>query len=76
MIYSTATVPVNPQGETKLTREQVWKGLELKARDARDSGRVTAPLTQAADALTLDTSAMDIDEAIAAAIALAEERLG
>ena len=35
MIYSTATVPVNPNGETKLTREQVWKGLELKARDAR-----------------------------------------
>ena len=35
MIYSTATVPVNPAGETKLTREQVWKGLELKARDAR-----------------------------------------
>ena len=35
MIYSTATVPVNPDGETKLTREQVWKGLELKARDAR-----------------------------------------
>jgi hypothetical protein len=35
MIYSTATVPVNPEGETKLTREQVWKGLERKARDAR-----------------------------------------
>jgi hypothetical protein len=35
MIYSTATVPVNRQGETRLTREQVWKGLELKARDAR-----------------------------------------
>jgi len=34
MIYSTATVPVNREGETKLTREQVWKGLELKARDA------------------------------------------
>jgi hypothetical protein len=29
MIYSTATVPVNPEGETKLTREQAWKGLEL-----------------------------------------------
>ena len=26
---------MNPEGETKLTREQVWKGLELKARDAR-----------------------------------------
>jgi hypothetical protein len=35
MIYSTATVSVNPDGETRLTREQVWKGLELKARDAR-----------------------------------------
>ena len=35
MIYSTATVPVNPTGATKLTREQAWKGLELKARDAR-----------------------------------------
>ena len=35
MIYSTATVPVNPAGETPLTRAQAWAGLELKARDAR-----------------------------------------
>jgi hypothetical protein len=35
MIYSTATVPVNPEGETKLTRAQAWAALELKARDAR-----------------------------------------
>ena len=35
MIYSTATVPVNPEGETILTRTQAWAGLELKARDAR-----------------------------------------
>jgi hypothetical protein len=35
MIYSTATVAVNPHGETVLTREQAWKGLESKARDAR-----------------------------------------
>ncbi|ESQ79362.1 AtaL-like protein [Asticcacaulis sp. YBE204] len=35
MIYSTATVPVNPQGETPLTRAQAWQGLVLKARDAR-----------------------------------------
>ena len=35
MIYSTATVPVNPKGETTLTRAQAWAGLELKARDAR-----------------------------------------
>lgn len=35
MIYSTATVPVNPTGATPLTRSQAWKGLVLKARDAR-----------------------------------------
>ena len=26
MIFSTATVPVNPEGEARLTREQAWKG--------------------------------------------------
>jgi hypothetical protein len=36
MIYSTATVPVNPAGETPLTRAQAWSGLVLKARDARE----------------------------------------
>lgn len=35
MIYSTATVPVNPPGELPLTRAQAWAGLVLKARDAR-----------------------------------------
>jgi len=35
MIHSIATVAVNPHGEPPLSREQVWKGLELKARDAR-----------------------------------------
>jgi hypothetical protein len=35
MIYSSSTVPVNPEGQVPLTRAQIWKGLELKARDAR-----------------------------------------
>ena len=35
MIYSTATVPVNPEGARPLTRAQAWAGLVLKARDAR-----------------------------------------
>ncbi|MBP2300518.1 SRPBCC family protein [Azospirillum picis] len=35
MIHSTATVPVNPAGEPRLTRDEVWRGLVLKARDAR-----------------------------------------
>jgi hypothetical protein len=36
MIYSTATLPVNAPGETPLTQAQVWAGLVLKARDARE----------------------------------------
>jgi hypothetical protein len=36
MIYSTATVPVNPEGDMPLTRAQIWAGLVLKARDARE----------------------------------------
>ena len=49
--------------------------IDLKARDARDSGRDTAPLVQAKDAVLLDTSAMDVDEAIAAAIAIVDKHL-
>jgi cytidylate kinase len=49
--------------------------IDLKARDARDSGRDAAPLVQAEDALVLDTSEMDVDEAVATAIDLAEKRL-
>lgn len=47
---------------------------DIRARDARDSGRSTAPLTQAADAALLDTSFLSIDAAIQRAIALVEAR--
>lgn len=48
---------------------------EVKERDARDMGRADAPLRPAADAVWIDTSAMGIDEAVAAAIAVVAERL-
>jgi cytidylate kinase len=48
---------------------------DIKARDARDRGRAAAPLVMADDAVRLDTSAMGVDEAVAAAIAAVEERL-
>ena len=41
---------------------------DLRLRDARDSQRALAPLAAAPDALVLDTSTLDRDEAIAAAI--------
>ena len=49
---------------------------DIHARDARDSGRATAPLVQARDAMLLDTSALDREAAIAEAIRLVAERLG
>ena len=43
---------------------------DLKARDKRDSERVTAPMRAAQDAHLLDTSDLSIEEAFAAALAL------
>jgi cytidylate kinase len=48
---------------------------DIHARDERDSTRSAAPLKQASDALLLDTSGLAIDEAIAEALRLVEERL-
>jgi cytidylate kinase len=45
---------------------------DLRARDARDSERDTAPLKPAGDAVLLDTSEMDIDAAVAAAVDIVE----
>jgi cytidylate kinase len=48
---------------------------DIRARDERDSRRDVAPLKPAADAILLDTSALDVAQAIAEAVRLAEERL-
>ncbi len=42
---------------------------QLRERDARDSARAAAPLRPAPDAVVLDTTAMTIDQAVAAAVA-------
>ena len=47
---------------------------ELQARDARDTGRKTAPLAAADDAFTVDSSRLALDEVIDAVLALAEEK--
>jgi len=48
---------------------------EVIERDARDMGRSEAPLKPAVDAVVIDTSALPIEAAIAAAVALVEARL-
>ena len=49
--------------------------VDIHARDERDSSREVAPLRQAPDALLLDTSELGVDEAVAEAIRLIEEKL-
>jgi cytidylate kinase len=80
-LYVTASAEVRAQ---RRVRELLERGMpahyedvlvDIRARDARDSGRAAAPLAQADDAELLDTSEMDIDAAIAAAIGLVEQKL-
>jgi CMP/dCMP kinase len=48
---------------------------DIRARDERDANRDVAPLKPASDALMLDTTELSVEEAIAAALRLVEERL-
>jgi CMP/dCMP kinase len=47
---------------------------DILDRDARDSGRQASPLRKADDAALLDTTNLDIEQAIATAIQLVEDR--
>ena len=49
---------------------------DVKRRDERDSARAVAPLKPAADAMTLDTSDLDIEAAFRAAVAIVEKARG
>lgn len=73
-IYVTATPEVRA---ARRHRELAGRGesvayedvlADIRRRDARDSGRADAPLAVAPDAAVLDTSALGIEEALAAAI--------
>ena len=49
---------------------------DLAERDARDAARVAAPLRPAADAVVIDTTHLDAEATLAAAMAIAARRLG
>ncbi|WP_137042733.1 (d)CMP kinase [Pseudolabrys sp. FHR47] len=49
---------------------------DIRKRDERDSSRAASPLKQADDAVLLDTTAMGVEEAVAAAITIVEARRG
>ena len=80
-LFVTASVAARAQrrwaemqkrGET-VTREEIEA--DLAPRDERDRSRAAAPLRQAEGAALLDTSALPVDAAIAAAIALVEQQV-
>jgi cytidylate kinase len=58
----------------EVTLEEIQR--DLTERDRRDRERAEAPLVAAEDAVLLDTSDMERDEAIDAAIAIVAERAG
>jgi len=80
-LFVTASAEVRAQ---RRLRELLQRGMkahyedvlaDIRSRDARDSGREVAPLRQAADAILLDTSDFDVDEAIAEALRLVREKV-
>jgi cytidylate kinase len=81
-LFVTASPEVRAQRRVRELLERGMPGhyddvlADIRARDERDSNREVAPLKQAPDAILLDTSDFDIDQAIAEAIHLVEERLG
>jgi CMP/dCMP kinase len=48
---------------------------DIRARDARDSGRLTAPLKAAVDAIEIDTSNMSVQTAIKSAIYAVDSKI-
>ena len=48
---------------------------DIRRRDERDSGRAAAPLKAADDAVPLDTTALDVEAAYAAALGIVKRRL-
>src|SRR4051794_4232438 len=80
-LFVTATPEVRAQ---RRVRELLERGMpaqyedvlaDIRARDERDTHRTVAPLKQAPDALLLDTSALDVDQAVAEAVRLVEQQL-
>jgi cytidylate kinase len=80
-LFVTASPEVRAQ---RRVRELMGRGMpahyddvliDIRSRDERDSHREVAPLKQAEDAVLLDTSELDVEEAIAEAIRLVQERI-
>jgi cytidylate kinase len=59
-----------------VTRDLAEVEAEMRARDAQDAQRATAPMKPAPDAVVLDTTELDAAAAFAAALEVVRRRLG
>ena len=82
LVDTQAEVRAEVRAERRF-KELTGKGIEttletvladVRARDERDMGRAEAPLKPAEDAVHIDTTAMDIEAAIAAALGAVRAR--
>ena len=80
-LFVTASPEVRAQRRVRELLERGMPGhyddvlLDIRARDERDANRDVAPLRRADDAELLDTSHLDVDQAIAEAIRLVEAQV-
>jgi len=80
-LFVTASPEVRAQRRVRELLERGMPGhyddvlLDIRARDERDANRDVAPLRRADDAELLDTSHLDVEQAIAEAIRLVEARV-
>ena len=80
-LYVTASPEMRAQ---RRVRELLGRGMpahyedvliDIRSRDERDCSRADAPLRRAEDATVIDTSDMDIEQAIAAAVAVVTDAI-
>ncbi len=90
VVCPDAAVKLFVTADDSIRAERRWKELQAKGdvrsfkeiasqlaeRDARDRDRADAPLKPAADAVLLDTTELDIDAAVAEAVAIIKKRQG
>jgi cytidylate kinase len=76
-VYLTASEEVRAARRAKemtdLRYDQV--AADIARRDAADSGRADSPLSEAGDAVNVDTTGLTIDEVVASIVALVEQRM-
>ncbi len=81
-LFVTASVPARAHRRwlelsakgVAITQAQVEA--DMRARDAQDSSRATAPLRAADDAVLLDTTGLDAEGAFSRAMGIVRERIG